>query len=168
MTYKLVLVTGGTGFIGAHVVDELLRHGIAVRIASRTSAKAERLIADRGDKASFLSYCLIDDFELTAGGLDEAAKSCDGIIHVASPLSYDVKDFEKELIRPAIAGVKAIMHAAAEAKTVQRVVLTSSFASVLDLSRGPGPGFTYTGADWNPLTYEEATKADAVVAYRGS
>jgi len=49
-------------------------------------------------------------------------------------------------------------------------VLTSSFASVVDISKSPGPEFTYTGAHWNPLTYEEAVNptTSAVVAYRGS
>ncbi|ANB15656.1 methylglyoxal reductase (NADPH-dependent) GRE2 [Sugiyamaella lignohabitans] len=60
------------------------------------------------------------------------------------------------------------MQAAKDVGTVKRVVLTSSFASVIDVDRGAGPGFTYTGKDWNPLTYEEACKGDAVIAYRGS
>lgn len=52
---------------------------------------------------------------------------------------------------------------------VQRIVITSSFASVLDITR-KGPYFTYTGVDWNPLTYEESIDpaTSAVVAYRGS
>ena len=53
---------------------------------------------------------------------------------------------------------------------MKRVVLTSSFASVIDINKKPGPGFTYTGKDWNPLTYAEAAapETSAVVAYRGS
>jgi nucleoside-diphosphate-sugar epimerase len=53
---------------------------------------------------------------------------------------------------------------------VKRIVLTSSFASVIDISKTPDPTFTYTGSHWNPLTYEEAIdpSTDAVVAYRGS
>jgi nucleoside-diphosphate-sugar epimerase len=48
--------------------------------------------------------------------------------------------------------------------------LTSSFASVIDISKNPGPDFTYTGAHWNPITYEESVDpaTSAVVAYRGS
>jgi hypothetical protein len=48
--------------------------------------------------------------------------------------------------------------------------LTSSFASVIDVGKKVGPEFTYTGKDWNPLTYEEAADpaTSAVVAYRGS
>ena len=85
-------------------------------------------------------------------------------------MTYDTKDNEKELIIPAIKGVRAILSAAAATGKVKRVVLTSSFASVIDINRKAGPGFTYTGNHWNPLTYEEAAApgTSAVVAYRGS
>lgn len=48
--------------------------------------------------------------------------------------------------------------------------MTSSFASVLDANRKAPPYFVYTGADWNPLTYQEAADkaTSAVIAYRGS
>lgn len=41
---------------------------------------------------------------------------------------------------------------------------------MLDANRKAPPYFTYTGADWNPLTYEEAADkaTSAVIAYRGS
>lgn len=86
------------------------------------------------------------------------------------PLTYDTTDNEKELILPAINGVQGILKAAAATPSVQRVVITSSFASVVDLDRRAPPYFTYTSDDWNPLTYEEAVdpSASAVVAYRGA
>ena len=86
------------------------------------------------------------------------------------PLNYDAKDNEKELIIPAIQGVRAILEAATSNPDVKRVVITSSFASVLDANRKAPPYFTYTGEDWNPMTYEEAIDKDttAVIAYRGS
>lgn len=85
-------------------------------------------------------------------------------------MSYDTKDNEKELIIPAINGVKAIMSAAASEPSIKRVVLTSSFASVMNADRKSPPYFTYTGDDWNPLTYAESIAADtpAFIAYRGS
>jgi nucleoside-diphosphate-sugar epimerase len=48
--------------------------------------------------------------------------------------------------------------------------MTSSFAAVVDVNSTPPPGFTYTAADWNPLTYETSISRDSnsVVAYRGS
>lgn len=49
-------------------------------------------------------------------------------------------------------------------------MITSSFASVIDVNRKAPPYFTYTAEDWNPLTYEEAIHpaTTAVIAYRGS
>lgn len=70
---------------------------------------------------------------------------------------------------PAINGVRSILDAAINSK-VERIVITSSFASVLDVNRKGPPYFTYTGKDWNPLTYAESIDpaTSAVVAYRGS
>jgi nucleoside-diphosphate-sugar epimerase len=53
---------------------------------------------------------------------------------------------------------------------VRRVVVTSSFAAVIDINRKSPQFFTYTAADWNPLTYAEAIdpSTNSVIAYRGS
>ena len=49
---------------------------------------------------------------------------------------------------------------------IGRVVITSSFASIIDLSKGLRPGYTYTEKDWNPSTYEEAAASkDGVKVY---
>ncbi|KAH8899120.1 NAD dependent epimerase/dehydratase [Thozetella sp. PMI_491] len=166
---KYVLVTGATGFIGAHVVDCLLSRGLKVRGASRSKAKAEAMLQARPQYEGKLDFVQVGDFENT-GVFAEAVKGVDGVIHVASPLTYDTKDNEKELILPAINGVRSILEAAAATPSISRIVLTSSFASVVDIQRKESSYFTYTGADWNPLTYQQAIDpaSDAVVAYRGS
>ncbi|CAK7221618.1 hypothetical protein SBRCBS47491_004590 [Sporothrix bragantina] len=169
---QYVLVTGATGFIGAHVVDVLLARGLRVRGATRSPAKGEAMRTARPQHANRLDFVQIADFS-EPSSLADAVQGVDAVIHVASPFTYDTKDNEKELIIPAINGVKGILAAAAAAKTVKRVVVTSSFASVLDADRkdrANGVYFTYTGADWNPLTYEEsaAPTTSAVIAYRGS
>ena len=86
------------------------------------------------------------------------------------PLTYDTKDNEKELILPAINGTRSLLRAAGVTGTVKRIVMTSSFAAIVDIARQPGSDFTYTASDWNPLTYAEAVDpaTTAVVAYRGS
>lgn len=170
---QYVLVTGATGFIGAHVVDVLLARGLRVRGATRSPAKGEAMRAARPDHRNRLDFVQIRDFA-QPGELSEAVQGgIDAVIHVASPFTYDTTDNEKELIIPAINGVKAVLAAAASSPSVKRVVVTSSFASVLDADRkdrAHGVYFTYTGADWNPLTYEEAADkaTSAVIAYRGS
>ncbi|KAH8171205.1 3-beta hydroxysteroid dehydrogenase/isomerase family protein [Sarocladium implicatum] len=164
-----VLVTGATGFIGAHIVDCLLDRGLTVRGATRSLSKGQAMSDVRPQHASRLSFVQIADFE-NPGGLSDAVKGVDAIIHTASPLTYDTTDNEKELVVPAINGVRAVFEAAAASGTVQRIVITSSFASVLDAGRKGPPYFTYTGQDWNPLSYKETIdpKTSAVVAYRGA
>lgn len=162
-------MTGATGFIGAHVVDNLLQRGIKVRAATRSLQKGELLKQARPQYASQLDIVQVGDFS-EAASFANAVKDVDGVIHVASPFSYTVSDNEKELILPAIAGVRAILEAAAANPDVKRVVITSSFASVMNADRKAPPHFTYTGEDWNPLSYEEsaAKETPAFIAYRGS
>ncbi|KAF2011376.1 NAD dependent epimerase/dehydratase [Aaosphaeria arxii CBS 175.79] len=164
-----ILVTGATGFIGAHVVDELLRRNIKVRAATRSLEKGESLKAARPKYTELLDIVQVTDFSEPTSLLD-AVKDVTGVIHVASPFTFNVTDNEKELIKPALAGVRAILEAAAENSNVKRIVITSSFASVVDVNRTAPPRFEYTAKDWNPLSYEEsvAKETSPVIAYRGS
>lgn len=125
--------------------------------------------SSRPQYAAQLDIVQVSDFAASASFTD-AVQGVDGIVHVASPFTYATTNNEKELVEPAIAGVKAVLDAAAHEGTVKRVVITSSFAAVLDVWRTASPRFTYTAEDWNPLTYEEAVakETSAVVAYRGS
>ncbi|KKY13203.1 putative 3-beta hydroxysteroid dehydrogenase isomerase family protein [Diplodia seriata] len=168
-TPSYVLVTGSTGFIGSHVVDTLLRQGFKVRGSARSKAKADEMLAVRPQWKGQLDFVEVADFEGKTD-LTDAVKDVDAIIHVASPFNYNVTNNEQELVLPAINGVRAILSAAAKNPKVQRIVLTSSFAAVVDIARAAGPDFTYNSTHWNPLTYDESIAPDttAVVAYRGS
>ncbi|KAK7691061.1 hypothetical protein QCA50_006164 [Cerrena zonata] len=164
---KLILVTGATGFIGAHVVNELLSRGHKVRAVARSKAKAEQMIKDRPQYAGFLDFVYINDLA-TPGIFDDAVKGVDGIIHVASPVpSPETKDLENDIMVPAINGAKSMLEAAKKEPKVKRIVLTSSMAAVMLGSRGISPGYTYTSDDWNPITYEEG-KSNFMVAYQAA
>jgi nucleoside-diphosphate-sugar epimerase len=70
-------------------------------------------------------------------------------------------DFEAELYEPAINGTVSVLDALkAYNPKVKRVVITSSFAAVNDISKAPRAGYVYTEADWNPLTKEEVKSAN--------
>ncbi|KAH8100852.1 NAD dependent epimerase/dehydratase [Cristinia sonorae] len=164
---KLILVTGVTGFVGAHVLDELLRHGYRVRATTRSKAKGDEMLKARPDTADRLEFVVVGD--LTApDGFDVAAKGVDGIIHCAAPVALKFEDSEKEVILPIIQGTMAMINAAAQEPKVKRLVITSSFTAVLDVSRGWQADWTYTAEHWNPVTYDEAKASKDIVAYRGA
>ena len=80
-----------------------------------------------------------------------------------------VKDNEKELLEPAMAGTRGILESIQKNNpNVHRVVITSSFASILDMEKGLWPEHTYSEADWNPVTYDTAKGADGSTAYCAS
>lgn len=82
---------------------------------------------------------------------------------------FNVEDTQKDLLDPAINGTVGILKAIkASAPTVKHVVITSSFASILNADKGQTwQEHTYTEADWNPITLDEATKTPAH-GYRAS
>lgn len=147
-------VTGTTGYIAAHVTDQLLKKGYRVRGTARdpNSDKAVFL------KEQFKSYG--DKFEIVKAGdleeegvFDEAVKGVDGIAHVASPFHFHVKDPYTDLINPALHGTKAILSSAHKyGKNVKHVVVTSSVAAVYGPQKS---GHVYTEADWNDDAVEQ-------------
>jgi nucleoside-diphosphate-sugar epimerase len=92
------------------------------------------------------------------------------VIDTYQPFVFDIKDTRRDLLDPAINGAVMVLEATAiyGAGSVRRVVTTASFASNLDLLAGKRPNYTYTEQDWNPMTYEEATKTDPTAAYCAS
>jgi len=123
-----VLVTGGSGFIGSHVVDRLLAHGHEPRIFDLVEPQ----------------YHAAADVEFVRGDLLEpesvrsAVRGCDAVIHLAA-----VSDVNKVFADPAFAeavnagGTRAVLEAA-RLEDVPRVVYAST-VWVYGSSNGHGP-----------------------------
>ncbi|MEO8611844.1 MAG: aldehyde reductase [Chloroflexota bacterium] len=150
MSGELVLVTGGSGFIGAYCILQLLEAGYRVRTTVR-SLKREADVramlkvggADAGDALSFVAADLNAD-----AGWPEALAGCTYVLHVASPFPPAQPKDENELIIPAREGTLRVLRAARDAG-VKRVVLTSSFAAI---GYGhPPTDRPFTEEDWTEL-----------------
>jgi dihydroflavonol-4-reductase len=131
MSISTVLVTGGSGFVGSHVILQLLRAGHVVRTTVRSLTREENVRAmlrdagvDPGDRLSFFAADLTRD-----AGWADAVAGCDFVIHVASPIPIAAPKTEDELIVPARDGVLRVLKAARDAK-VRRVVFTSTCGAI--------------------------------------
>ena len=136
-----VLVTGGTGFVGAHCLIQLLAAGHETRTTVRDlnregEARAMLRQGGAGDVGEGLTFVRAD---LSAdSGWAEAVLGCDTVLHVASPFPVTVPKDENELIVPARDGALRVMKAARDAG-VKRVVMTSSFVAIGYAPRKTGP-----------------------------
>ena len=134
-----VLVTGAAGYVGGHVIRELLDHGHTVRGTVRDLG-AE-------DKIGYLRA--LGDIELVAADLTvdagwaEAVAGCDVVFHTASP--FFLSDDESQLVGPAVQGTLRVLKAAYGAG-VKRVVLTSSAAAIVNT-----PAERYTEDQWSDV-----------------
>ncbi len=169
---QLILLTGASGFVAAHVLNSLLQHGYKVRGTVRSEATADKVRKTHshllsGDD-SRLTFSIVQDVAV-AGAFDEAVKGVDGVIHTASPFVMQVENNERDLLDPAIKGTTSILQAVEKyAPQVKRIVITSSFAAIADPTQGLRPGYTYSEKDWNPVTYEQAKSGDGSTAYCAS
>ncbi|KAM3502477.1 hypothetical protein MY10362_004821 [Beauveria mimosiformis] len=155
-----VLLTGGSGFIATHILKLLLERGHSVVTTVRNSTKAEDIKKNYPNMGSDrLDFAIVPDIA-KASAFDQVIESdppFEAVIHTASPFTFNVTDIKRDLLDPAINGTTGILYAIKKkAPQVKRVVITSSFGSMTDMSKGLWPGHTYSEKDWNPITAEQA------------
>lgn len=128
---ETVLVTGGTGFLGAQCVFQSLQKGYNVKTTVRSINKKKEVIETLKtagitsfDKLAFVETSLTED-----DNWNEAVKDCKYVLSVASPVFFTVPKNENEVIRPVVDGVLRVLKAARNAG-VKRVVMTSNFGAV--------------------------------------
>jgi nucleoside-diphosphate-sugar epimerase len=146
---SLVLVTGASGawlcssrscshltcrppgFIAIHCVRLLLEGGYHVRATVRSKDKGEYIAELLGKRyPGKFEYVVVEDLE-HEGAFDAAAHGVAGVLHTASPFHFDSEGRALDaLINPAVNGTKNVLRSVLKADTVQRVVITSSFAAI--------------------------------------
>ncbi len=152
MTDKLVLVTGGTGFIAQYCMLALLNAGYRMRTTIRSPEREEEVRqylkvggVDAGDRLSFVIANLTDDH-----GWPEAVTGCAYVMHGASPTPSGDQTREEDWIGPAVDGNLRVLGAARDAG-VRRVVLTSAFGAI-GVGHGPDYRRPFDETDWSDLT----------------
>ncbi|MCX2975946.1 SDR family oxidoreductase [Candidatus Marimicrobium litorale] len=145
-----VLVTGGSGFIGLHCIQQLLDRGFQVKTTIRSNDRQKEIVAAMTKHSSHpenLEFFVAD--LLQDAGWDEAVSGCRHVLHVASPFVIENPEDENVLIRPAVEGTLRVL-AACRNSSVQKVVLTSSVAAI---AYGHSKSKTlFDESDWSDTT----------------
>jgi NADH dehydrogenase len=126
-----VLVTGGTGFVGPHVVHALRARGLPVRALVRKPARASRLAAWGAELA-------VGDVTDPAS-VRAACEGADTVVHLVAIIKGKPEDFERVMT----GGTRNVVAAAQEAG-VRRFVL----ASALGLDERSKEAVPYFAAKW--------------------
>lgn len=142
---KLVLVTGGTGFIAGHIIKQLLTKGYRVRTTVRSVADMD---------SYYYLHRLPNAVNLDVQQADLVVKESwppifegvDYVMHVASPYILKPDDPQNTLMEPAVTGTSNILDMCQTTPSVQKLIFTSCACALTDEF---DPSREYSEKDWN-------------------
>jgi nucleoside-diphosphate-sugar epimerase len=121
---KKILITGGSGFIGNHVAQVLLKQGLEVKIYDLKPSSLSKVESVQGD--------ILDEVQL-----EQAAYGCDAIVHLAAQISVPRSiENPEETYNINVTGTQNVI-ACAEKMGIRRVLLASSAAVYGDATAIP-------------------------------
>ena len=130
--YDMILITGGTGLVGAYLIEQLLKENQSLRVLYRTAKKREQLLAFLERKG--IPKTQMHLLEFVQGNLDstadlfEVTKSVQCVFHCAALISFDSRD-RKHLFKINSNGTRDLVNAAIENK-VSKFIYISSIAAM--------------------------------------
>jgi uncharacterized protein YbjT (DUF2867 family) len=127
----MILVTGGTGFVGPHVVHALRARELAVRVLVRDLR--------RGARARAWGAELAEGDVTDAASVAAATAGVDAVVHLVAIIKGSQADFERVMVQ----GTRNVV-SAAKAAGVRRFVL----ASALGLDERTKDAVPYFAAKW--------------------
>jgi nucleoside-diphosphate-sugar epimerase len=129
----MILVTGGTGLVGSHLIYDLVKKGLPVRALRRKKSNINEVkkvfsyysenSSELFSKIEWAEGDLLDIFSLAA-----AMEGCDQVYHCAAIVSMDPEDGER-MIRNNVTGTANIVNMALE-KKINKLCHVSSVASL--------------------------------------
>lgn len=124
---KKILITGGAGFIGSHLADELLEHGYEVRVLD---SLVEQVHGSGGERPDYLN----DEVELIKGDvrnkdiLQQSLEGVDVVYHFAARVGVGQSMYEiKEYMEVNDVGTSVLLEALLD-HPVERLVVASSMS----------------------------------------
>ena len=134
-----VLVTGGTGFLGAYIIKELISKGYRVRAIRRKAGLPAFIDSSILEKAEWVQGDVLDVITL-----EDAMKGMDMVIHSAAVVSF-LKKERKQMYQVNVDGTANVVNMALE-QNIRKLVHISSVAA---LGRTSSGGHVDEEKKWN-------------------
>lgn len=145
----MVLVTGGTGLVGSHLLLHLIENGESVRAIYRnleTIQKTKDLFSLYKKETLFEKISWIQADIIDVSSLEMAFENVDYVYHCAALISFDPKD-EDALRKNNIEGTANIVNFCI-AKNIKKLCFVSSIAALGDLKENEK--IITEETEWNP------------------
>ena len=134
----MILVTGGTGFLGSYIIKQLIEKGYAVRAIRRSNKLPFWISKEILDKVEWVEGDVLD-----VVALEEAMEGVDTVIHSAAVVSF-VKRDRQNMYQVNVEGTANVVNMMLE-KNIRRLVHISSVAA---LGRTAGGGHVNEEKKW--------------------
>ena len=124
---KKILITGGAGFIGSHVADELLKHGYAVRALDLLLPQVH---GNGHGRPEYLDpeVQLVQGDVRDARAVERALKGIDGVFHLAAAVGVGQSMYEISRYTSINNGGTAVLLECLAKHPVERLVVASSMS----------------------------------------
>ena len=130
---QAVLVTGGSGFVAAHVIEQLLARGQTVRATVRQRANEAKMRPLMRMQQQYPGRLTLFEADLLRpGSFVTAMQGCAVVHHVASPflLPEKIKDGRTQMLEPALQGTRNVLDSVNRNASVTKVVMTSTVGAI--------------------------------------
>lgn len=145
----MILVTGGTGLLGGHLLYTLVKAGQSPKALKRLSSdiqKTKKIFSYYSEdyKKLFSKIEWVDGDVLDYNSLLEAMQGIEYVYHCAATVSFQSDD-KTTLVQTNVQGTENIVNAALQSK-VKKLVHVSSIGA---LGRAGSDGVTTENSEWN-------------------
>lgn len=132
MSGSLVFITGATGYIGSHLVGDVLKAGHRVRVAVRSQEKSQLIKELYPSAADKIEYAVVPDMSQPSAYQD-ALKGVNYVFHLAGAMVDKGVELERDFVDPVVNGTLSILESAKKEPSIRKVAIVSSFLSLMPM-----------------------------------